>query len=67
MCLGVNRIEVSKCADASTNVCICVFEGVGVEKVSVLDSGVNEVMRFLRLTVTPPLHTYTRTFSFSEG
>lgn len=61
MCLGVNRIEVSKCADASTNVCMCVFEseGVGVEEVSVLDSGVDEVMRFLRLTVTPPLHTHT--------
>lgn len=47
-------------------VCVCVFEneGVGVEEVSVLDSGVDEVMWFLRLTVTL---LYTHTHSFSEG
>jgi len=62
--MDVNRIEVSKCADASTNR-VCVFEskGVGVEEVSVLDSGVDEVMWFLRLTVTLPLHTHTHTLS----
>ncbi len=83
MCLKVNRIEVSECADASTDVCVClcvcvcararvcvcvcVFESesVGVEEVSVLDSGVDEVMRLLKLTVTPSLHTHTHTHTLS--
>ncbi len=67
MCLKVNRIEVSECADASTDVCVFVCESVGVEEVSVLDSGVDEVMRLLKLTVTPSLHTHTHSLSFSEG
>lgn len=57
----MNRIEVSECAHASTNVCVLESEGVGVEEVSVLDSGVDEVMRLLKLTVTPPLHTHSHT------
>ncbi len=73
MCLKVNRIEVSECADASTDACVCVCvracvfesEGVGVEEVSVLDSGVDEVMRLLKLTVTPSLHTHTHTHTLS--
>lgn len=47
---------------------MCVLEsaGVGVEEVSVLDSGVDEVMWLLKLTVTPPLHTHTLSLKGDE-